>query len=268
MYLGETYSRFPIAFQGDYGYRRNATLGMLPGFFSPRFPVLDQEDLYALVERYSGNHENSTVWITETKTYRKEIQQIYRQPEVLYKKMVHHACPHLMFNDETKGEIQQVRRDHGIDFDFGAQNLNSVAFHVRRTDKEKEAKPTAASEYVDRLLKVFVSMDQIPVIHHCYVATDNVTAVDEVKIELIRAGVLCTVYSIQTGVVNRADRHDFMNTLNLMAELSILQETKYFIGTFTSNIGDLVAVLRGCARSVHTNFSHSYDVHGGNFRLF
>eukprot|EP00804_Cyclotella_cryptica_P011689 CCRYP_020714-RA/>CCRYP_020714-RA protein AED:0.00 eAED:0.00 QI:118/1/0.5/1/1/0.5/2/0/414 len=37
MYLNETYSRFPIAFLGNYGYRRNATLGLLPGFFSPGF---------------------------------------------------------------------------------------------------------------------------------------------------------------------------------------------------------------------------------------
>ena len=268
MHLRETYNRSPIAFHGSFGYRRNSTVGLLTGFFSPRFPVLEKWGQYALVKQYSGTEENSTVWLTEYNAYRREIQQIYTQHEVFYKKMVHHSCPHLVFNDETKREMQKVRQDHGIDFDFGSPNRTSVAFHIRRTDKKREVNPSTAAEYVDRLLKVFVEMNKIPFADHCYVATDDVIAVEEIKSELKRAGVLCTVHSLQTGMVVRKDRGKFAQTLILMTELSILQEAKYFVGTFSSNIGDLVAVLRGCTHSDQTNFAHSYDVYGKDFRLF
>ena len=268
LYLGETYNRAPIAFLGNYGYRRNATVGLLTGFFSPRFPVLDQEEQYALIQRYSGKKESSTVWLTEAKTYRRKIPEIYPQPEVFYKKMIHHSCPHLRFNDETIHEMQKLRQDHGINFDFGAPNITSVAFHVRKTDKEVETKPATAAEYVERLLKIFEGMDQIPNVHHCYIATDDVMSIAEVESELIRAGVSCTLHFLQTSVLDRNDRTNFANSIVLLTELSIMQETTYFVGTFTSNISDLVAVLRGCTHSDHTNFAHSYDVYGGDFRLF
>lgn len=268
LYLGETYNRTPIAFLGNYGYRRNATVDLLTGFFSPRFPVLDREEQYALIQRYSGNEENSTVWLTKAITYRRKIPKIYPRPEVFYKKMIHSSCPHLRFNDETRREMQKVRQDHGIDFNFGAPNITSVAFHVRKTDKEDEAKLATAAEYVERLLNIFVGMDQIPNIHHCYVATDDVMSIAEVESELIRAGVSCTLHFLQTGVLDRNDRTNFANSIVLLTELSIMQEATYFVGTFTSNISDLVAVLRGCTQSDHTNFAHSYDVYGGDFRLF
>jgi len=268
LYLGETYNRTPIAFLGNYGYRRNATVGLLTGFFSPRFPVLDQEKQYALIQRYSGKEDNSTVWLTKAITYRRKIPEIYPRPEVFYEKMVHHSCPHLRFNDETKREMQKVRQDHGIDFDFGAPNITSVAFHIRRTDKEIETKPATAAVYVERLLKIFEGMDQIPNVHHCYVATDDVMSVAEVESELIQAGVSCTLHFLQTRVLDRNDRTNFANSIVLLTELSIMQEATYFVGTFTSNISDLVAVLRGCTHSDHTNFAHSYDVYGGDFRLF
>ncbi|KAL7516884.1 hypothetical protein ACHAWX_001854, partial [Stephanocyclus meneghinianus] len=114
VYHSETSNRHPIANLTNYGYRRNSTAELLTGFFSPRFPVVDQEEQVALVQKYSGEEENSTVWITQAYLYRRKIQRKYSKSEVFYKKMVQHTCPHLMFNDDTKREMHKVRQDHGI----------------------------------------------------------------------------------------------------------------------------------------------------------
>ena len=57
------------------------------------------------------------------------------------------------------------------------------------------------------------------------------------------------------------------SALALLTDLDIL-ETTYFIRTFSSNVGNLEAILRGCHRSNHPHFAHSYDVFDEQFSLW
>lgn len=47
-------------------------------------------------------------------------------------------------------------------------------------------------------------------------------------------------------------------------EISILLQASIFIGTFNSNVGRMVALLRSCSRPPHTpHYAHSYAVDKG-----
>ena len=184
------------------------------------------------------------------------------KPPIFYKALLEYVCPQLQFNTETKQEITAYRHQHEIpDLRSNPTTTTrnstrsgiSVAFHVRRTDKitSRESRSYAGQEYVDKLVKVLdTNKLKHQVVTQCYIATDDSRVVEELTTALQNASIPCTIYSLATttkeGRLTQRNRVSREQTIRLMTDLDILSETTYFIGTFNSNLGGLVGVLRGC----------------------
>ena len=120
----------------------------------------------------------------------------------------------------------------------------SVAFHIRRGDKSIEIAMTKATSYVAKMVKVIKDDEPFSSIEDCFVATDSYHAIHELESALQAHNVTCHLASfVQPNYKTTRGREDF---LGFLAEYLILTKATYFIGTFSSNIGDLVALTRRC----------------------
>ena len=87
------------------------------------------------------------------------------------------------------------------------------------------------------------------------------------KVALTNATISCKVYSLIQGALSLNRRESTSETLNLITELSILASTTYFVGSFNSNIGGLVGILRGCDQPGVPHNSYSYGVDQDNWMI-
>jgi len=238
----------------------------------------------------------------------------------LYRKLVDFGCPHLRFNRHTRFEVDQFQREYlGSDspvLKFGSNNSNttSVAFHIRRGDKISlgwiarvpfyggESRFFSADSYVDKMLQV-MSQDNddnnnnMP--QHCFVASDDYAAVEELRSALQRRHVPCTLHTL-TQPTQRGNRRSnytiaaaaaaaaaasgdqqggWAKTIHFLAELDLMSRATYFVGTFNSNVASVVALLRGCRccyddstnsfsnNRMASHFAHSYGVDRDFFYL-
>lgn len=137
-----------------------------------------------------------------------------------------------------------VTATHATQSEPTKRTRRSVAFHIRRGDKKFEIPPTPASHYVQKMIRDVPDPYDV---EDCFVASDSFSASIELQYALDEANVTCTLSTlVQPTYKTDRQRDDF---LGLLAEHQILLKATYFIGTFTSNIGDLVALTRRCGRS-------------------
>lgn len=201
--------------------------------------------------------------------------------EQAYKRMSDEACASLQINEwAIKRRFQPLKDMHRIP-DFRQQR--TVAFHVRRGDSrlKADAKLYPGSEhddgggvkvypgyaYVEKLLDVTLEP-----IDHCFIATDDYAAVAELTAALQWRDVNCTVHSMimppdDTGKVTTVANDGRPlplttgpATAHFLAELSILVDATYFIGTFQSNVAAFVALQRKCVHDNTVHYAHSYGV--------
>jgi Alpha-(1,6)-fucosyltransferase N- and catalytic domains len=208
------------------------------------------------VEVIPPHNENISepIWITGVHEYRRTIWEHYDWHSLeYYKAMVRVTCPHMQLNTEGSIDIERFKKQHNFP-DFRSR---SVAFHVRRTDKLiQEARLYTGDEYVAKLVAV-APRDEI---EHCYVATDDEKAVEEIKVSLVSFNVTCQVYSLVHGAYTLMNRETVAHGLILVTELSIMTDASYFVGTFGSSISRLATVLRGCNSPEAANYSRSFGV--------
>ncbi|WP_372714890.1 hypothetical protein [Ilyobacter sp.] len=139
-----------------------------------------------------------------------------------------------------------------IDENINKLNLPSdyVSFHIRRGDKVfgdcKEADLVLIDVYFEKLKK-FTSCDKSL---NLYVATDDGNILKEIKNKYPQIN-LFSLYSYENV---RESEKKFLNqsretvrdhTLNLLTEVDILINSKYFIGSFSSNLGRFVGACVG-----------------------
>jgi hypothetical protein len=173
----------------QYGYKwQDNTTGVLEGFFTPKFPVLQMgewEDIFrpqldmpsmdTLLRMGSRkvytdtDHKVEIMWAI-AQPYRDEFPKTYgRRPIPLYTRFATEACLHLQFNERAKLEMKKLLDLHQIPSDL--RHRHSVAFHVRRGDKiGTESKLYPGSTYVDKLEQVMIATAQL---HNPYI-DDNV----------------------------------------------------------------------------------------------
>ena len=144
------------------------------------------------------------------------------------------------FNDETSEAIAELRKGLALSAD------NYFTVQIRRGDKKSEADTFALHEYI-RLAKRFNAMRERTT---CLVMTDDYSVITELRtaypeyqfVSLCpksdRGHEQAAFNSLSPGL--RRQR-----TLALLAELSMATEGSFFVGTFSSNIGRFVALLRG-----------------------
>ena len=209
-------------------------------------------------------------------------------------------CPHFQFNERTLREIEFHRQGYNI----LPANLNgtSVAFHLRRGDKIKsklfhpgrprnlndvlmyvyhtfvprgESRMFSADAYVDKLRTV---LPKGITVDHCFVSSDDYDAVRELDEALQRHNVQCALHTLTepkergNNVNNKFPKAE--RTVHFLAELQIMIEATYFVGTFNSNVGLFVTAMRGCQLEAtttmatdRTHFARSYAVDRNAFYL-
>jgi hypothetical protein len=312
-------------------YRRNRTQGVLLGYFTPQFPVIDSPDDFGMVDQrasagqmtyqveqqkvirnrdFDVSFNKELIVIRGVTSVRRPIELYYNiwlasrltwLPAWLtgsyrfYDKMVSFMCPHFQFNDLTVSEIAQYKTEHNIPL---IVNGTSVAWHIRRGDKiyhdnfhvtssgllgkfrgiilwtysrfapMGESRLFSADSYVEKFMNVAPRGTSVD---HCFIASDDYSAVEEMHASLARHGFRCKIHTLtlpaQRG--HRMPESEVVEgeTIHFLAEISMMIDATYFVGAFNSNVASLVSVLRGCNSTDRTHFSRSWGVDRDAFYL-
>lgn len=272
------HNRTPVVIESTYKYRRDAAHGVLTGFFSPRFPVIDEVSQHWMVEELilhddpEEEHVNLQNWTTTplrhfpatpppvflvgNLEYRAHMINSVKgnasDEDELYERILRRMCPDMEFNTRTLQEIQQLLEENRVPNDFFS--TTSVGFHVRRGDKvtSKESKLFSGDKYLDKLKRA-VPISPEP-IRYCFVATDDGNAVREIAKAAQHHDIGCKVLSLNASL-------SASSTLTFLTELYVLSRTTSFVGSFNSNVGGLVALLRGCQNpNSHEHYAQSFGV--------
>ena len=263
VYFAEHENRTMMVDESIYRYRQNETSGLFTSYFTPTFPVIDtmaqQEawiqphmpdqrhnysDWVKHGQRAWPNQPQAPILVTSLYAARTRIVAAYNvSSAAFFDKIVQQACPNLQFNAVTRQRISQLHQTHQLP-DFGQGT--TAAFHIRRGDKlRKESRLYEGAEYIRKLQQVAPT-----VFDHCFVATDDYRAV--VEIQQASQGVCRRVWTLthpdELGFTYRDKEETDATTLQFLAEISILVDATYFVGTFNSNVGALAAVMRKCQR--------------------
>jgi len=233
--------------------------GVFKAFFSPSFRVFDDLDEYNTFIK--ANAVSSHILTTHSGggSFYHWIRGILpiRGP-AYHELMSKEACVALKFSAAGQLLTNDFKKKNGIP-EFS--NTVSVGFHVRRGDKIlNEASKVEGKEYVNKLLTINTTKP----IDNCFVATDDYKAVIQIRRALRQKKIGCNVYSLvkpnKKGSFegNRSDEE----VLTFITELRILSKVTYFIGTFSSNVGTLVSMLRSCDGEDKSHYAQSYSVDG------
>jgi len=244
----------------------------------------DPEPVRLLIERLHSSEPSKTphpsVLVTGITNYTFPLRDQWfpdngdpNKPQMLFNRMVAVACQHLYpFNARALSSI----RSHQAKFDlpdFLGENVISAAFHIRRGDKISwhESPKYPGEQYVEKLINATESK----MVDHCFVASDDFLAVQEIQHALHRFQVKCSIHHM-TELSERgfdakkhkreAHAHDTsiipQKTLAFMSQVDIMIHATYFIGAFNSNVVEMVTLQRKCVKK-HTDADPMYaNVHG------
>jgi len=286
LYYEKVLKREFLVDESFYSYRRDASQGILTGFFSPQMHVLDmvkdRADLATLhnlstdkadpfwalsidgnIDESSPNSKDdlmgseNPVVVSGLGSHRAEIRWGYFRsfPDLtyLYRDLIPYACNNLKFNPRTQKEIDAYREKHAIPSSFTA-GQKTVGFHVRRSDKTlSESSSYTAQTYIKRWIESLGKEGYATAKNftHCFVASDDYAAVQEFREELGRQAIPCTFLTMTpptqlgTSFIQQLDT-GYPESLAFLAEISVLMDTTYFIGTWNSNVGSFVTLMRSC----------------------
>jgi len=291
-YFKDMQNRSLCVIESHYCYRFNASVGVLTGFFTPHFPVidtpeqqsawikphlqdLDDDDLKNMTDEWSRddvtmnqirqfNDQNPPVALVDTFLYHKDVVCWYQENITsvnLYGRLVQDMCPHLQFNDRIKNEIRKFRKRLRIPLAFGNNTNNqtesastTIAFHIRRGDKLiTKLKKYHTYQYLHTFERQ-VGVKVVRTLKHCFVATDDPAVIRKFRraIQNHNHKWSCTVHFISPACKDIIFPD---STYQFLTEMSILLDAKYFVGTFNSNVGALVSILRSCPHRLDEDFS-------------
>jgi hypothetical protein len=192
------------------------------------------------------NHYNAhDLW---TKIRSSEImEQEFDIPELGIKGDIYHAKRAILnmvlrFNND-------IIKDRTAQSELLIQMKPYVSLHIRRGDKVtgnlKEADIVSLSKYVEQIEKIK------PNISNVFIATDDYSVIEEFK-------KICPVdWQIITfcernnkgydeaGFLSKNSEETKTDMISLFNDLHFLAESEYFIGTYSSNIGRLIALIKG-----------------------
>ena len=151
-----------------------------------------------------------------------------------YKKMYH-------INSITKQELSKRKLLNNLPDDY-------IGLHIRRGDKivSKEMNDIHLNRYVDEALK------HRDLSSNVFVATDDVTVVDYMRPRFEDYGM-----KVFYNKLNKSRGHNeatfnqsskqfrYEETINVLLEMDILTHSRYFIGTYTSNLSRVVPFYLG-----------------------
>jgi len=214
--------------------------------------VLNENELQSLGNEHEANDGGG--WLH----HRNEVKPSHPNSGIeFYEWLSKETCKSLQFSEVGMARIEKFIGEKPF-----SDNTVSVGFHVRRGDKLRgESKLYEGHEYVEKAL-IAVNGSRIDT---CFVASDDFEAGEELKRALTEKKVGCKFYTLDDPSEHGNEysvKKDGADTLRFIAELSILSQVTYFVGTFDSNVGVLVSLLRSCYTKDNNHFYQSYSVSG------
>ena len=139
-------------------------------------------------------------------------------------------------NFETSNLIKQKIKELNIPDDY-------IGVHIRRGDKitSKEMNYIHNQKYINAIVDHKASSNNV------YIATDDTNIINDLKTELESKG-FTVYYNLQNDskgfdetAFNQADKqYRHKETINVLLDMEILTHSKFFIGTYTSNLSRVV----------------------------
>lgn len=130
---------------------------------------------------------------------------------------------------------------------------NYIGVHIRRGDKitTNEMNEIKIDKYIDEILK------RKEISKNIYIATDDLSIIKYLQQLLTSQGFILYYnkdneqYGFDENTFNRnSKRKKYFNTLNMMLDLDILIHSRYFIGTYTSNVSRVVPLYLGLDKCI------------------
>lgn len=190
-----------------------------------------------------------------------DVVQLMRKPSFLYDAQNDiYECYRetiksiIQYNDTTKNYIDKKKSLMGLPSDY-------ISVHIRRGDKIAmgEMKSISLDFYVQKVV------EQKQISNNVYIATDDTSVIDSLKPKLEASGF--RIY-YNTGMAGTGyDQNKFNNedkevrrqtVLDTLLDMDILINSKYFIGTFSSNIGRIVPLYIGLENCCSLDDKWSY----------
>lgn len=242
----------------SYKYRNQ---GVMTAFFEPTVPILKNEDEFNNFVQSKGKEGLALIWTRSARgANRSMIRSAYPwKGASYYEWMSKEACSTLRFSKIGLQRINELKTKNDIP---SFANSISVGFHVRRGDKTlREAKKKEGEDYVNLLLSITAETDKS--VENCFIASDDIQGLIDIKKALKKSKVPCKVYSLvnrsQKGNKEGVIRSD-AEILQFITELSILIDVTYFIGDFASNVASLLSMMRSCGKIDKSHYSQSHTV--------
>ena len=99
-----------------------------------------------------------------------------------------------------------------------------------------ESRLHTGEESVNKLVQVLREQKKPRTdIKHCFVSTDDYSAIEEVSTESKQESAPCQVHTLTSDSYVTSRGHE--DTLLFLSEMELLTQTTYFIGTFNSKRG-------------------------------
>lgn len=116
--------------------------------------------------------------------------------------------------------------------------------HIRRGDKKTETPYVPIEKYIETVQAVNARIERV------FVMTDDYAVFEQVKEQYSQFDFVTLCPQDRRGhLQSRFNKHTQaqrkMETLLLLTELEIARKGGFFVGTFSSNLGNMVALLRG-----------------------
>ena len=188
---------------------------------------------------------NDDIW---NKIWNKEFTESYFDvPNQKLKGDCFSCCQELIrriwrFNPIIHQDIESAKKLIGL------TSISYFAIHIRRGDKIKENSYTQIHEYIQLAKKI--NKQFLEPIENCFVMTDDCNVIDELQYEWpdLKIFTLCEASNSghdqskfnSSSLKSRRDE-----TIKFISELNIAQESKFFVGTYSSNISRFLALIKG-----------------------
>ena len=151
-----------------------------------------------------------------------------------------------ILNDSTKSRLGQRTGELKLPDDY-------IGIHIRRGDKitSQEMQEIRIGKYVSSIL------DHKAISSNVYIATDDVSIIDELNQQLSPHGI-SVFYNNQNqsqgfneATFNRFSRQArYEEMLNVLLDMEVLIHSKFFIGTYTSNLSRVVPFFLGLDKCI------------------
>jgi hypothetical protein len=151
-----------------------------------------------------------------------------------------------ILNDSTKSHLGQRIDGLKLPDDY-------IGVHIRRGDKitSQEMQEIRIGKYVSSILEHKAESSNV------YIATDDVSIIDELSQQLSPHGIRLFYNNLNQSqgfnevTFNRFSRQTrYEEMLNVLLDMEVLIHSKFFIGTYTSNLSRVVPFFLGLDKCV------------------